>query len=411
MVANRQLKLGILISYAIFAVLLNSVGTVILQSIEHFHVSKVAASTLEGFKDLSIAVASFLLASLLPRFGYRRGMIAGSALVAICCAMMPLFDSFWMTRLLFLAVGIGFAVTKVGVYSFVGLLTDTAREHASLLNIIEGAFMFAVLAGYWLFSNFIDASNPGSAAWLQVYWWLAAAAAANALLLATARFDESAARDQTAPKSPSEDFKAMFRLAMRPATLVFVLSIFLYVLIEQGVGSWLPTFNREILGLSAPMSVQAASVFAVGLGLGRLGAGAIVRRTGWYPLLVVCLAATAMLIVIALPLAGQHRGASITHWSGAPTAAFIFPLVGLFMAPVYPALNSAILSAMPRAEQSAMVGLIVVFSALGGTTGSFIVGRTFAAIGGNTAFYLLLVPIAGVLLAMTRLRTLVALDR
>jgi cbb3-type cytochrome oxidase subunit 3 len=40
-----------------------------------------------------------------------------------------------------------------------------------------------------------------------------------------------------------------------------------------------------------------------------------------------------------------------------------------------------------------MVGLIVVFSALGGTTGSLIVGRTFSAFGGTTAFYLLLVPI------------------
>jgi hypothetical protein len=80
------------------------------------------------------------------------------------------------------------------------------------------------------------------------------------------------------------------------------------------------------------------------------------------------------------------------------------------MAPIYPALNSAILSAMPRTRQSAMVGLIVLFSALGGTTGSLIIGRTFAAIGGSGAFYLLLIPIAGVFLTMTRLRTLVASD-
>ena len=51
------------LTYAVFAVLLNSVGTVILQSIESFHVTKVAASSLEGFKDLSIAATSFLLAA------------------------------------------------------------------------------------------------------------------------------------------------------------------------------------------------------------------------------------------------------------------------------------------------------------------------------------------------------------
>lgn len=399
--AAMRLKLAIMVSYAIFAILLNSVGTVILQSIEHFHVDKVTASTLEGFKDLTIAAASFLLASFLPRFGYRRGMMAGLAVVATACVAMPLIDSFWMTRALFFSIGVGFALTKVGVYSFVGLLTETPRDHASLLNLVEGVFMFAVLAGYWLFSAFIDPRDPGSASWLGIYWWIAGAAVLNILLLASVRFDESAARDEAHPTSPAEDFAAMLRLAVRPLTLVFVLSVFLYVLIEQGVGSWLPTFNREILGLSAPLSVQAASIFAVGLGLGRLGAGAVVRRTGWYPLLVVCLIATATLILVALPLAGQHHGPAIARWSDAPVAAFVFPLIGLFMAPIYPALNSAILSAIPRTTQSAMVGLIVVFSALGGTTGSLIVGRTFAAIGGSGAFYLLLVPIAGVLVAMS----------
>jgi MFS transporter, FHS family, glucose/mannose:H+ symporter len=224
--AALKLKIAILLSYAIFAVLLNSVGTVILQSIEHFHVDKIAASTLEGFKDLPIAIASFLLASFLPRFGYRRGMMVGLGLVGIACLLMPVIDSFWMTRLLFLSVGIGFALTKIGVYSFVGLLTDSPRGHASLLNVIEGVFMLGVLSGYWLFSGFIDADNPASPAWLGIYWWLAGACALTVLLLLTAPFDESAARDAE-PRSTREDFLAMLALAARSLTLVFVLSIFL----------------------------------------------------------------------------------------------------------------------------------------------------------------------------------------
>lgn len=404
--AALRLKIAILLSYAIFAVLLNSVGTVILQSIEHFHIDKIAASTLEGFKDLPIAIASFLLASFLPRFGYRRGMMVGLGLVGIACMLMPVMDSFWMTRLLFLSVGVGFALTKIGVYSFVGLLTDSPRGHASLLNVIEGVFMIGVLSGYWLFSAFIDADNPASPAWLGIYWWLAGACALTVLLLLTAPFDESAARDAR-PRSTREDFLAMLALAARSLTLVFVLSLFLYVLIEQGIGSWLPTFNRELLGLSAPMSVQAASIFAVGLAAGRLGAGALLRRIGWYPLLTGCLVAMAGLILVALPLAEARHGAAVTTWAAAPIAAFVFPLIGLCMAPIYPALNSAILSAMPRTAQSAMVGLIVVFSALGGTTGSFIVGRTFALVGGTWAFYLLLIPIVGVFLAMRALHRLV----
>jgi predicted MFS family arabinose efflux permease len=40
-----------------------------------------------------------------------------------------------------------------------------------------------------------------------------------------------------------------------------------------------------------------------------------------------------------------------------------------------------------------MSGLIVVFSALGGTTGSIITGNVFEAYGGQTAFYFSLIPV------------------
>ena len=394
---RTRLTVALMLTYAIFAVLLNSVGTVILQSIETFHVTKVAAASLEGFKDLSIAATSFLVAAYLPRFGLRRGMIVALGVVALACLAMPLVPDFWTTRLMFLAVGISFAVTKVSVYSFVGLLTDDSGGHARLLNLIEGVFMLGVLSGYWVFAAFIDPAQPGNHRWLGVYYPLAAVCVVAMLLLATASFDERAATDGGAPHGAGHDFGAMLALVKRPLTIAFIAAIFCYVLVEQGIGSWLPTFNRELLGLSAPMSVQAASIFAVSLAAGRLGAGLIVKRTGWYWLVSGCLVAMAVLIVLVLPLAVAHHG-QVIAWADAPFAAFLFPLIGLAMAPIYPALNSAILSAMPKHEHPGMVGLIVVFSALGGTSGSFIVGRTFAAFQGTIAFYILLVPIAGLLL-------------
>jgi FHS family glucose/mannose:H+ symporter-like MFS transporter len=392
------------LTYAVFAVLLNSVGTVILQSIESFHVTKVAASSLEGFKDLSIAATSFLLAAQLPRFGLRRAMIAALALVAIACLAMPLVPGFWTTRLLFLAVGVAFGVTKVSVYSFVGLLTEDSARHASLLNVIEGVFMLGVLSGYWIFAAFIDPADPGSRQWLTVYYVLAAVSLAALALLAVTPYDESAVDEPAAaPQGAGQKFAEMVALAWRPLSLSFIAAIFCYVLVEQGIGSWLPTFNRELLGLSAPMSVQAASIFAVCLAAGRLGAGVVVRRTGWFPLVLGCLIGMAVLIVAVLPLAAAHHG-QVTSWAGAPVAAFLFPAIGLMMAPIYPALNSAILSSMAPREQPAMVGLIVVFSALGGTTGSFVVGHIFAMFQGTIAFYVLLVPIAALAAASTMVR-------
>ena len=92
---------AIAISYYVFAILLNSVGTVILQSINSFDISKPEASTLEGFKDLSIAIVSFLVASFIPRVGYKLSMLLGLALVAVACALTPSIASFWFIKVLF----------------------------------------------------------------------------------------------------------------------------------------------------------------------------------------------------------------------------------------------------------------------------------------------------------------------
>ena len=76
-----------------------------------------------------------------------------------------------------------------------------------------------------------------------------------------------------------------------------------------------------------------------------------------------------------------------------PFVAFAFPLIGLFLAPVYPAINSIVLSNLPKHQHASMSGLIVVFSALGGTTGSIITGHIFNDHGGQAAFYFSLLPI------------------
>src|ERR1700755_2969541 len=99
--------------YVVFAILLNSVGTGILQSIAGFGIDKPEASSLERYKDLTIAGASFLIASFLPLLGYRRAMMLALAIVAAGCVAMPLFPAFITTKILFACVGVGFALTKV----------------------------------------------------------------------------------------------------------------------------------------------------------------------------------------------------------------------------------------------------------------------------------------------------------
>jgi MFS transporter, FHS family, glucose/mannose:H+ symporter len=382
-------KLSLILTYANFAILLNSVGTVILQVIRTFSIAPTEAAILEAFKDVSIAVVSFAVASFLPRLGYRRALILGLAFVMIVCAGMPLFHAFWAAKLLFAVVGVSFALVKTATYATIGLLTSTRREHASLTNVIEGMFMMGVLGGYWLFAAFIDPADPRSLGWLDVYWILLIVCVVNIALLLVSSFDESAIPHDAGPLT---ELKLMPSLMLRLPMVIFFLATFLYVFIEQGIGSWLPTFNAQVLHLPAAMSVQAASVYAAGLAIGRLGAGALMRRMSWFPILISCIVLMAVLIVIAIPLATGTRPDPNVTWLTAPLACFILPAIGLFLAPIYPTINSVVLSSLPRSHHAAAAGLMIAFAALGGTTGSLITGNLFAIVGGAAAFHLALVP-------------------
>ena len=396
---NQRIVFALFLIYFVFAILLNSVGTVILQVIGNYQVSKSSASVLEGFKDLPIAVVSFLVASFLPRIGYKNAMLAGLALVGAACVAMPLLPSFLTTKLLFLCVGVAFALVKVSVYSTLGLIATDRRHHASIMNTLEGFFMVGVLSAYWVFGYFIDSADPRSQSWLQVYWVLAALCAATFVLVLSTPFDERTAQ-LPAGRSRVEDFMAMLHLFFKPLVCVFVITAFLYVLIEQSVGTWLPTFNNEILMLPAAMSVQVTSIFAACLAIGRLSAGVVMRKLNWFPVMIGCVVGMAAMVLLALPL--THNVVADPHitWASAPVATFLFPLIGLFMAPIYPGINSVMLSSLPKHQHSAMTGLLVIFSALGGTTGSLITGYVFGNFNGHFAFYLTLVPITLVLVML-----------
>lgn len=391
--SNWRIKLSLFLNYFVFAILLNSVGIVILQVQRNFAVTKASASILEAFKDLSIAITSFIIASYVVRIGYKKTMLIGLALVSMMCLLMPSIPGFLATKLLFATVGISFALIKVSVFATLGLVTHTKKEHLSLMSFLESVFMIGVLTGYFIFASVVDNNNPQSIKWFNVYYLLAGLSIVAFLLLATTRLDESGVRKKEEGKPAGQEFVEMLQLIILPLVLVFIFSAFFYVLIEQSIMSWLPTFNNDVLKLTTSLSIAMASILSGSIALGRFFAGFLLRKIDWLIVLTGCLVAAAAIILITVPLTKNIHVSAVNSLKDIPLVGFAFPLIGLFLAPIYPAINSVILSNLPAHKHGAMSGLIVVFSALGGTTGSIVTGHVFEAYGGQTAFYFALLPI------------------
>jgi len=201
-----------------------------------------------------------------------------------------------------------------------------------------------------------------------------------------------------------QQFGDMLPLILRPIVLIFIISAFFYVLIEQSIQNFLPTFNNKVLLISPALSIQMTSILAGSTALGRFLAGLLLRKLNWFAVLVSCLLIAAAIILFTMPVIKQlmldYKGTGINELKDVPMIAFVFPLIGLVLAPIYPAINSIILSSLPKPKHGLMSGLIIIFSALGGTTGSLIMGRLFEGNGGQTAMYFALIPITILIISL-----------
>lgn len=404
---QNNIKLSLYTNYFVFAILLNSVGIVILKSQNVYGVDEVMASTLELFKDLSIAIVSFFVASQLPAIGYKKAMLAALLLVTAATLGMYFGNSFLSAKILFAAVGTSFALIKVSVYSVIGQVTNSEKEHNSLMSSIEGVFMFGIALAYFIFPAFNKDDDPNS--WLNVYPFLALLCIISFGLLYFSDTSENEASQYTG-KGYVEDFIEMIKMVKMKLVIVFVISAFLFVMIEQGIMTWLPTFYDRVMHLPENISIMMASILAISLGLGRLVAGILTKKISWIVILVSCLIIAALFILLILPQIGKLEVGEIQSFADVPLLGFAFPVIGFFIAPIYPLINSVVLSALPKEKHSAMTGLIVIFSALGGTLGSRLIGWLFKTVGGDLAFYYTLIPIAGLLVSLIALYKLTKVD-
>lgn len=393
--SHFRIKFSLYLNYFVFAILLNSVGILIQKSQNRYHVDEVAASSLEAFKDLSIAFVSFFVGSFLPRLGYKKGMLIALALVFCGCLGMYWGNSFTSVRILFACVGISFAIIKVSVYSMIGLITNNDKEHKSVLSSIESCFMIGIAAGFIAFPLFYSNTDPD--AWLNIYLVLSGLVAISFLILFFSKFN---IQYEIPGSNVKDDFLEMIKLLKRPLVLVFAIAAFMYVMTEQGIMSWLPTFNQKVLLLPEKISVFMAVILMLSIALGRYVCSILVKKVSWIIILNACLIGAALMVLFVLPQTQNMAPREINSMSDVPIIAYVFPLIGFFLAPIYPLVNSFVLSSTEKIFHSPMASLLVFFSAVGGTLGSRLVGYLFKYIGGQKAFYFSLVPMSVLLVCI-----------
>jgi len=392
---NWRVQLGLALNLIVFATVLNSVGIVVERSISEWHIAKTVGGTLEGCKDLTIAFTSLLLASQVPRIGYRKVMMGGVAAVFLVCALLASVQQFWTVPILFIACGASFALVKVAVYATVGLFAKDPAQHASMMNRIEGIYQVGALVAPAVFAQMIARGN-----WINTYWFVSGLALLALLTWIVTPLkppdleeehigltpEEPGITPAEPPKPQSKGgLKDVQMLLARPVVLVFLLCAAVYVMIEQSIGTWLPSFNKDVLSLPAEKAALMLSVYFGSLAVSRFVFGFLVKRISAFTLQLLYLACAFAILATVLTTT-----AHADPWQG---AAYLLVLIGWFIGPIYPTLNSMMLSQLDKSLHSSMTGLIIVASALGGTIGSQILGTISQHYTTHTAFHFPLLPI------------------
>ncbi len=361
------------------AMLLNSVGVVILMLNSQGGVDLSSVGWIQPFKDGAVLIGSLLLISFITRFGYKIATQVGCLLEILACLLMGTFDGVFSAYLFFVMAGVAFALLKIAIYSAVSLITDDKDEHAGIISLYEGGFMVSIFIANGLFAWMIHLQS-----WNSTFYIFALFATISLICTFFIHFDMPQLKRG---KSDSSQYRKVLTLFSNPAVLLFLLLILCYPLIEQGVIDFLPTFQATVLDLSHAKSVLIASLLPVMIAAGRICFGFIAK----YIELKKALIGTTILAILLLIISLVSAQMTHIHPSFSYIAMWLLPCLGFFIAPIYPSLNSSLLSSQPKDYQSAVTLLIMIFSAIGGSIGSVAMGYLFHYIGGIEAFSLYIV--------------------
>jgi len=309
-----RIRLSLALNFFVLSILLNTVGIVISRVIADYSVAGTTAASLEAFKDLTIAAVSFLLASYVPRLGYKRTMIGGLIALTLACMLVTTVTGFWVTPVLYMIVGASFALMKVAVYSTIGLITKNQQEHTSLLNVVEGIFQTGAMTGPLIFAIMIDLSH-----WTNTYWVIALFSLVALVLLWFTRLDEQ----EIEAHAQEAGLLEMLKLLKYPMVWIFVICAWLYVMIEQSFGTWMPRFHESIFGLSPAAASGFMSIYFGSIALSRFLAGYLSKRFPWLTIQVTYLAGAFLITLVVVLLTANWQAQSVENWYNAPPLAFL----------------------------------------------------------------------------------------
>jgi FHS family L-fucose permease-like MFS transporter len=240
--------------FMMFAMTTDSVGIIIPEVIEEFHLSMLAAGAFHYANMAAIALAAIFLGYLADKLGRKKTIILGLILFALNSYLFVVGNAFTFFLVLLVISGASIGIFKTGALALVGDISRSASEHTTTMNTVEGFFGVGAIIGPAIVARLLSA---------EVSWkWLYVIAGSICVLLIVTALLVKYPKTVKTMDEPI-DFRRTMRMMRSPYALGFSLGIFLYVALECAVYVWMPTLLTGYSGDFAFMATYALSLFFI----------------------------------------------------------------------------------------------------------------------------------------------------
>ena len=269
-------------------------------------------------------LSSALSGRLLALLGVGQLLAASCALTGAVLIAYTLVPSWWLMVALGVGAGLGAGAIDAGLNTYVA-----AHFGEGLMQWLHASYGVGVTLGPIIMTIALTALNAWRPGYLTVGAFQLALAASFVLTLSLwGRNDAGGERDEEQPKRLTEYQTSMRETLRQPRVWLSIAMFLIYTGGEVTLGVWAFSLLTESRGVEPTVAGLFTGSYWATFTIGRALAGLVTRRIGLDRLLLIS-------------LAGALAGAVMLWWAPAPIFNLVaVGLVGIAIAPVFPALVS-----------------------------------------------------------------------
>jgi fucose permease len=379
---KNQLWIGIALSfYAFIAIGIAESGLgVLIPSIQRTYNLTSASISLLFLSQVTGYITAALASSILSaNMGLARMLLLAGTSLTTALVIYALSPYWWLMVAAGTFLGLGIGLIDAGINSYIA----SKQRHADLMGLLHAFYGVGALLGPAVATTLLAINLR----WQGIYLVFAVVVAIMLVgILWVIVYDYTPLTQRV--KSTETNATGNLRIALAtPTVLLAALFLLIYVGTEVSVGNWAYSVQSLSRGTPKLLAGYSVSGYWMGLTLGRIITGRIVKRLG---------------VIHTLDSSLILLGIGLVAWWLAPNQLLSLPIIGFALAPIFPLTIWLMPQRISPALVPAAIGFMSSVASLGAAIIPSIVGWLAARLG-LEIIPVLMIPLALLMVFLHRM--------